>query len=109
MHLVSQCSFRQSCSLITPGTLGFKTSRQKPLSTVTDRVYTEGTKLNPCRIKSAFLQYKVSVCVLTVDLDSDGADGGHPVSVLSLAVVASPLVAADVFYPQSFVVQIQVV
>lgn len=51
------------------------------------------------------------VCMfeLTVDLDSDGTNGRDPMSVLSLAVVAPPLVAANVFYPQGFVVLIRFV
>lgn len=47
----------------------------------------------------------VCVCVLTVDVDPDGADGGGSQSVLSLAVVAPPLVTVDVLNLQSFVVQ----
>lgn len=46
-----------------------------------------------------------SGCVLTVDVYSYGADGGGSQSILSLAVVTPPLVAVDVFDPQSFVVQ----
>lgn len=45
------------------------------------------------------------MCVLTVDVDPDGADGGGSQSVLSLAVVAPPLVTVDVLNLQSFVVQ----
>lgn len=51
----------------------------------------------------------VRVFLLTVDLHSDGADGRDPVSVLSLAVVAPPLEAADVSYPQRFIVLKRVV
>lgn len=47
----------------------------------------------------------VCVCVLTVDVDSYGPDGGGSQSVLSLAVVAPPLVAANILDLQSFVVQ----
>ena len=45
------------------------------------------------------------VCALTVDVDPYGPDSGGPQSVLSLAVVAPPLVTADVRDLQSFVLQ----
>lgn len=45
------------------------------------------------------------VCDLTVDVDPYGADGGGSQPVVSLAVVAPPLVAADIIDLQSFVVQ----